>query len=80
MPENFTVDKLFAIYGSILRDIADRVAPQHSIRRRSGRLAPWFDARCRQARRECRRLERRYRRSGAADDSRRWIEATRSRF
>jgi len=47
VPENVTVDELFAVYDSVLRDIADRVAPQHSIRRRPGRLAPWFDARCR---------------------------------
>jgi len=48
--ENVIVDELFAVYDSVLCDIADRIAPQHSICRRSGRLAPWFDARCRQAR------------------------------
>jgi len=75
-----TVDDLFAEYHNVLQDIADRVAPQHSLRRRVGRMAPWFDDRCRQARRECRRLERRYRRSRTADDRGRWIEAVRRKF
>ena len=65
------VDELFAVYDSVLTDIADRLSPLHSIRRRSGHLAPWFDDRCRQARRQCRRLERRYRRTGTDDDRRR---------
>jgi len=58
--QNADVDELFAVYNSILREIADRVAPPHNVRRRSAHLAPWFDGRCRQARRDCRRLERRY--------------------
>ena len=71
--ENADVDELFAVYDSVLRDIADHVAPPQNIRRRSGHLAPWFDGRCRQARRECRRLERRYRRTGTDDDRHRWV-------
>ena len=78
--EKADVDELFAVYDSVLTDIADRLAPLHSIRRRSGHLAPWFDDRCRQARRQCRRLERRYRRTGTDDDRRRWIEGVRNRF
>jgi len=38
--ENADVDELFAVYDSVLRDIADRVAPPHNIRRRCGYLAP----------------------------------------
>ena len=75
-----SADDLFAEYHNVLQDVADRVAPQHSLRRRVGRMAPWFDNGCRQARRECRRLERRYRRSRAADDRGRWIEAVRRKF
>jgi len=56
------VDHLFACYNTVLWDIADRVAPQHSLRRCAGRLAPWFDADCHAERRDCRRLERQYRR------------------
>ena len=55
------VDRLFDTYDAVLRDIADRMAPLHTIRRRRVRLAPWFDTECRLLRRECRRLERRYR-------------------
>jgi len=55
------------------------MAPLHTIRRRSGRLAPWFDAEYRSQRRECRRLKRRYRRTYAAADRHLCVNATRSR-
>jgi len=42
--------------------------------------SPWSDADCRAHRRECHRLERRYRRTYRPDDRRRWVEATRRRF
>lgn len=73
------VDRLFDTYDAVLRDIADRMAPLHTIRRRRGRLAPWFDAECHSERRECRRLERRYSRTCTAEDRRLWVNATRSR-
>ena len=79
-PDTANVDELLAVYDDVLRDIADRVAPQHSMRRHTMHLAPWFDDRCRQARRECRRLERRYRRTETPDDRLKWIEAVRRRF
>jgi len=78
--DDANVDDLFAEYENVLRDVADRLAPLHVTRRPAGRLAPWFDASCRQARRHCRRLERRYRRTCRADDRRRWVDAARSRF
>jgi len=75
------VDELFAQYDDVLRDIADRLAPLHVICRPAARLAPWFDdASCRNARRQCRRLERHYRRTHKAEDRRLWFDATRSRF
>ena len=55
------VDRLFDTYDTVLTGIADRMVPLHTTRRRRGRLAPWFDTECRLLRRECRRLERRYR-------------------
>jgi len=60
--------------------VADSLAPQHSLRLRTGRLAPWFDADCRAARRGCRRLERRYRRTLDAEHRRLWVDAVRQRF
>jgi len=63
VPEDADVDDLFATYYDVLREVADRLAPQHALRRPAGHLAPWFDADCRVARRHCRRLERRYRRT-----------------
>jgi len=74
------VDEMFQTYETVLCDIANRIAPRHNIRRRAGRLAPWFDDNCRQVRRESRRLDRRYRRSRSAHDRRRWIDAVRQRF
>ena len=74
------VDQLFATYDTVLRGIADRLAPQHSIRRPASRLSPWFDAECRTQRRQCRRLERRYRKTGTATDRRLWVDATRRRI
>ena len=79
-PEVTDVDQLFATYDTIMRGIADRLAPVHRVRRRRGRLSPWFDAECRSARRECRRLERRYRKSRSVTDRLQWIDATRRRF
>ena len=65
------VDELFATYDRVMRDIVDQLAPLHTVRCRTGRIAPWFDADCRSARRECRRLERRYLRTRTTDDDRR---------
>jgi len=36
------VDELFSTYDSVLRDIANLLAPLHVVRYRTGRLAPWF--------------------------------------
>jgi exonuclease III len=80
VPAGADVDQLFAAYDALLRDVADRLAPLHAIRRRPGRPTPWFDAECRAQRRDCRRLERRYRRTGSSHDCRCWVDATRRRF
>ena len=55
-PDDANVDELFSAYDSVLRDIADRFAPAHTVRRRADRRDPWFDADCRKARSECRRI------------------------
>ena len=80
MDSDGDVDHLFACYNTVLRDIADRVAPQHSLRRRAGRLAPWFDADSYAEQRDCRRLERQYRRTRSTVDRRAWVSASRRRF
>ena len=77
---NTDVDELFDTYNRVLLDLANQLAPSHVIRRRPGRPTPWFDADCREHRRECHRLERRYRRTYRPDDRRRWVEATSRRF
>ena len=74
------VDELFTTHNTVLQDIADQLAPSIVRRRRPGRPTPWFDADCRAHRCECRRLERRYRRTQKPDDRWRWVDATRRRF
>jgi len=69
------VDGLFATYDRVMRDIVDQLAPLHTVRCRTGRIAPWFDADCRSARCECRGLERRYLCTRMTDDHRRWVDA-----
>ena len=80
VPADADVDELFAVYDSTLREVADRIAPSHAVRRRVGHTAPWFDADCRALRRECRRLERRYRRTCTDTDRRQWVDAVRHRL
>ena len=74
-----TAADLFAVYDSVLRRIADRVAPEHTVRSRVRPLSPWFDADCRLIRRNCRRLERRYRRTKTVDDRAAWVNAVRQK-
>ena len=80
VPANTDVDELFAVYDSTLREVADRIAPSHAVCRRVGHTAPWFDADCRALRRECRRFERRYRRTRSTADRRQWVDAVRHRL
>ena len=80
VPDDADVDDLFVTYYDVLRDVADRLAPQHALRHPAGRLAPWFNANCRVVRRHCRRLERRYRRTRHVNDRRLWVDAVRSRL
>jgi len=65
---------------TVLREVADRLAPLRPTRRRPGRPTPWFDDECRSKRRDCRRLERQYRRTGDSFDRQQWVAATRDRF
>jgi len=80
VPPDTNVDMLFDTYDNVLCDIADRLAPLHTVQRRTDRRAPWFDADYREARCECRRDERRYRKFGSVVDRRQWVDATRRRF
>ena len=74
------VDEMFANYDAVLRDIADRFAPEHDVRFRPRPLSPWFDADCHVSRRNCRRLERRYRRSRSDSDRRAYVAAAQSKL
>ena len=63
-----TSSELFDIYDGCLRRIADRFAPEHTACSKVRPLSPWFDADCRAIRRNCRRIERCYRRTKSAQD------------
>ena len=60
------VDSMADLYNSELNAIVDRLLPLRTSTRRSRRSDPWFDDDCRNAKRRCRHVERRARRSSAA--------------
>ena len=72
-----SAEELFSAYDSVLREIADRFAPLHSIKSRLHPLSPWFDSECRTIRRKCRRLENVYRRTKTLDDRLAWTISVR---
>jgi exonuclease III len=76
-PADGNVDELFQLYDSVLRQVADRLAPTHSVHCRIKPMSPWFDAECRAIRRHCRWLEKRYQRSRNLDDRDAWVQAVR---
>jgi len=80
VPDDADVEELFASYDAVLRDIADKLTLVHTVRHRPGRPIPWFDDECCAERRNCRRLERRYRRTRRAEDRRLWVDAARRRL
>ena len=63
-----TSSELFQIYDGCLRRIADCFAPEHTACSKVRPLSPWFDADCRAIQRNCRRLERCYRRTKSVQD------------
>ena len=63
-----TSDTLTNTYNNIITSIADTLAPARTVTIRPRRSDPWFDSDCRLARRSCRQLERRARRSAAGSD------------
>ena len=71
--------ELFTVYDTCLRRVADCFAPEHTACSKVRPLSPWFDADCRAIRRNCRRLERRYRRTTSAEDQVEWIKAVRQK-
>ena len=71
--------ELFTVYDTCLCRVADRFAPEHTACSKVRPLSPWFDADCRAIRRNCRRLERRYRRTKSAEDRVEWIKAVRQK-
>ena len=73
--DNVTVDELYKMYNSTLREIADMFAPERTVQVRTRPMSPWFDAECRAARRQCRHAERRFRRTRTDDDKNVYIEA-----
>lgn len=75
-----TTDQLFGEYEAALREIADRLAPEHDVTSRVSPLSPWHDADCRAARRNCRQLERQYRRTRADTDRLAWRTAVKDKL
>ena len=70
-----TVEDLFSKYDSTLRCILDKHSPVRKVRKRIEPLTPWFDSDCIKAKRNKRRLERAYHRTGLVVDKVRWTKA-----
>jgi hypothetical protein len=66
------VNDLFDHYDNTLRSLLDVHAPTRTVCVRAARSAPWYDADCREAKKQTRRLEKLYRTSKAADDRLQW--------
>ena len=62
-----SLDELCGLYTAEMTNIADSIAPSRTVTRRVRRSDLWFDNECRAAKRECRQLERKARRSSADD-------------
>ena len=76
--EENSAEDLFDIYERSLRDIIDQLLPVRKVKSRYQPNSPWFDKSCREARRTARRLEKRFRRSGTAEDRSTWASFLRS--
>ena len=72
-----TVEDLFSKYDSTLRCFSDKHLPLRKVRKRIEPLTPWFDSDCIKAKRNHRRLERAYHRTGRVVDRVRWTKAIR---
>lgn len=79
MPKDCTVDVMVKIFNTTLKNLADRFALPHVIRTKGHLLEPMLNEECRTARRKCRNLERRYKRTWNETDWARWVEAMRTR-
>ena len=55
------VNELFALYDGTLKTLLDKHAPTRTVEVRAARTACWYDAECRQQKKETRRLEKIYR-------------------
>jgi exonuclease III len=59
-------------YNSVITTILDQMLPLVSIKCRRRASDPWFDAECRLTKKQTRRLERRFRRTGCSPDRLTW--------
>ena len=72
-----TVEDLFSKYDSTLRCLLDKHLPVRKVRKRIEPLTPWFDSDCIKAKRNKRRLERAFHRTGLVVDRVWWTKAIR---
>ena len=73
-------DELAELYDTSMLTLLDKHCPAVKIQRRFGPLTPWFDADCRESRRQSRMLERRYRRTGTDADRLAWIKQLKTMY
>jgi len=78
-PSTVTAGELFEMYDNTLRSIADQLAPECTVKCQLRPICPWFDAECRTIRRNCRRLERRYRKTFDPADEAAYVATSREK-
>ena len=72
-----SVEDLFSKCDSSLRCLLDKHSPVRKVKKKIEPLTPWFDSDCIKAKRNKRRLERAYHRTGLVVDRVRWTKAIR---
>ena len=72
-----SVEDLFSKYDCTLQCLLDKHFPVRKVRKRIEPLTPWFDSDCIKAKRNKRRLECAYHRTGLVVDRVQWTEAIR---
>jgi len=69
------VDEEFNLLNKELLIVVDKVAPLHIVQYRCDLASPWFDEECRIAKRYCRKIEKKYRRSLKTNYKNEWVAA-----
>ena len=74
---DLSAEEAFLLYETSMSQLVDRFVPLRLVTIRRCPHSPWFDRDCRSMRRQARRHERKYRRSGLPSDRLTWVQFVR---